>query len=81
MATEKRSFSAKEITDYPPILQAHHVQELMGYSKSKAYQLMRSTPCPTVIDGKRIVVPRDMFWKFIIHEAAKGTVFEGAEGK
>ena len=75
---EKRSFISREIQDYPPILQACHIMELMGYSEGKTYQLMRSKECPTVRDGKRMVVLRDMFWKFILNRAAKGTAFEGA---
>ena len=78
MTDEKRSFVVREIMDYPPILQACHIQELMGYSEGKAYQLMRSKECPTVRDGKRMVVPRDLFWKFIHNKAVKGTAFEGA---
>ena len=78
MSEEKRSFVVREIQDYPPILQACHIQELMGYSEGKAYQVMRSKECPTVRDGKRMVVPRDLFWKFILNRAAVGTAFEGA---
>lgn len=77
MAENARNFGTREIQDYPPILQACHIQELMGYSEGKAYQLMRSKACPTVRNGKRMVVPRDLFWKFIMTEAVRDTGLGG----
>jgi len=68
----------REIQDYPPMLQACHIMEITGFSNGKAYELMRSKACPTVRYGKRMIVPRDMFWQYLTNEAAKGTAFEGA---
>ena len=73
---EKRSFAAREIHEYPPVLQAAHVQEITGFSVGKTYELLRSEDCPTVRRGKRMVVPRDLFWKFLTGEAVKGTQLE-----
>lgn len=69
---------AREIQDYPPMLQARHVMEITGFSNGKTYELMRSQDCPTVRRGKRMIVPRDLFWKFLLNEATRGTAFEGA---
>lgn len=75
---ETRSFVVREIHDYPPILQACHVMEITGFSNGKTYELLRSDDCPTIKRGKRMIVPRDLFWKFLQGEAARGTAFEGA---
>ena len=71
MSEEKRSFIVREIQDYPPILQACHIMEITGFSNGKVYEVMRSKGCPTVKSGKRMIVPRDMFWEFILSEAEK----------
>ena len=75
---EKESTVVREINDYPPILQACHIMEITGFSNGKAYELMRSKGCPTVRHGKRMIVPRDLFWQYLLNEAARNTVFEGA---
>ena len=76
--TERESTIVREIHDYPPILQACHIMEITGFSNGKAYELMRSEGCPTVRHGKRMIVPRDLFWQYLLNEAIKGTALEGA---
>ena len=76
--TERESTVVREIHDYPPTLQACHIMEITGFSNGKTYELMRSKGCPTFRHGKRMVVPRDLFWQYLLNEAAKGTSFEGA---
>lgn len=56
----------KEIEDYPPILQARHIQELLNVCEAVAYQIMHTKGCPTIKMGKRMVVPRDDFWDFLM---------------
>lgn len=56
----------KEMEDYPPILQARHIQELLNVCEAVAYQVMHHADCPTIKMGKRMVVPRDDFWEFIL---------------
>lgn len=77
MSENKRSFIVREIQDYPPVLQACHIQELLGFSNGKTYELLRSKDCPTVKCGKRMVVPRDLFWEWFLNQAKKGTEWGG----
>lgn len=70
---ERRNFGTREIHDYPPVLQACHVQELLGYSERKAYEVLRSKGCPLVRDGKRMTVPRDLFWEWYLSRAREST--------
>ena len=56
----------KEIGEYPPILQARHIQELLNVCETVAYQIMHNEACPTIIIGKRMIVPRDDFWAFLM---------------
>lgn len=56
----------KEIEEYPPILQARHIQELLNVCEAVAYQIMHTKGCPTIKMGKRMVVPRDDFWSFLM---------------
>jgi len=67
----------REIHEYPPMLQACHIKEITGFSNGKTYELMRSEDCPTVRRGKRMIVPRDLFWQFLLNEASRGTELEG----
>lgn len=62
---------AKEIHEYPPILQAKHIGEILGICTATAYDIMHSEGCPTLKLGKRLVVPRDRFWEFIMGQAGK----------
>ena len=67
----------RHIEDYPITLQASHVMEILDVSQGKAYEIMRSNDCPTFRDGSRMLVPRDLFWTFILTRAVKGTRLEG----
>ncbi len=61
----------KEMEDYPPILQARHIQELLNVCEAVAYQVMHHADCPTIKMGKRMVVPRDDFWTFFLNHRGK----------
>lgn len=61
----------KEMGDYPPILQARHIQELLNVCEAVAYQVMHNADCPTIKMGKRMVVPRDDFWEFFMSHRGK----------
>lgn len=67
----ERNYVSKEINEYPPILQAKHIMEITGFSNGKAYELLRSEKCPTVKCGTRMIVPRDLFWQFLLSEATQ----------
>lgn len=49
---ETASARPKEIEEYPPILQARHIQELLNVCEAVAYQIMHIQDCPTPRDGK-----------------------------
>lgn len=55
----------RSTNEYPPVLQAVHVKEMLGISSSKAYQILNSNKCPTIRMGKRMVVMRDSFIRFL----------------
>ena len=53
------------IDQLPFALNASHIAATLGISKSKAYELMRRKDFPTLIIGKRMIVPRDRFIDWI----------------
>lgn len=55
----------KAIEDYPPVLQARHIQEMLSISNGKAYEVLNSKKCPTIRIGKRMVVFKDSFVQFL----------------
>jgi predicted DNA-binding transcriptional regulator AlpA len=55
----------KPIEEYPPVLQAQHVKDILGISEAKAYEVLNSRKCPTIRMGKRMVVIRDSFVEFL----------------
>lgn len=61
----------REIEEFPPILQARHIQEILNVCEAVAYQLMHHQDCPTLKMGKRMVVPRDDFWQFLMSHRGK----------
>ena len=63
-AVEQVTATARKhsIEDYPIVLRAHHIKEIMGVSESKSYDIMRSLKCKPKRFGKIITVPRDEFW-------------------
>jgi len=55
----------KTADDYPPMLQARHVQEFLGVSQAMAYNILNCSTCPTIRFGKRMVVNKDSFLRFL----------------
>ncbi len=53
------------IEQLPFALNANHIAAILGISKSKAYELMRIKDFPTLVIGKRMIVPRDRFFAWI----------------
>ena len=60
-----RDFCDKPIEEYPPVLQAQHVRDILGISEAKAYEVLNSSKCPTIRMGKRMVVLRDSFRNYL----------------
>lgn len=55
----------------PLILDAKNVQNLLGISKGKTYELMNSMDFPTIYLGKRMVVSRDSFLEWLEQDRRK----------
>jgi excisionase family DNA binding protein len=55
----------KEIKDYPPILTAHEICEILKVSKPTAYELMKRNDFPLIEIGKCKRVTRDDFIKWL----------------
>lgn len=49
----------------PLMLNAEDVQAIMNISRAGAYQLMHRADFPTILIGKRMVVPRDKFLEWV----------------
>lgn len=57
----------------PLMLNAEDVQAVMNISRAGAYQLMHREDFPTIIMGKRMVVPRDKFLEWVELHTGYGT--------
>lgn len=58
-----------ERTDYPLMLKAKHIAEIMGCHISSAYEYMRHEGMPTVREGGIVRVHRDLFFERLEKEA------------
>ena len=61
-----RIIEERPIEEYPYMLQAGHVKDILGISEAKAYQVLNSAKCPTIRIGKRMIVRKDSFLDFLI---------------
>lgn len=59
------------VEQLPLVLQAKDIQAILGISKGKTYELMNSRDFPTVFLNKRMVVPRDAFFKWLNQDKRK----------
>jgi predicted DNA-binding transcriptional regulator AlpA len=53
------------VTDYPLILKATHVAEILGIAKSTAYEMMRREDFPVIVIDGISRVPRDKFFEWL----------------
>ncbi|MED0670400.1 helix-turn-helix domain-containing protein [Aneurinibacillus aneurinilyticus] len=61
----------KTVEDYPLVLTAKHICEILSISKPTAYELMKRTDFPTLpIPGRIRRVQRDAFFRWM--EGQKG---------
>jgi len=60
MATDIRSFD-----ELPVMLQANHLKQVLGLSNGKVYQLMHSEGFPTQYFGKRMMVMKSDFIRWL----------------
>ena len=59
------------VDQLPLTLCAEHVAMALGISRAGAYTLLHSKGFPTIKIGKRLVVPRDKFIKWMESQAGK----------
>ena len=59
------------VDQLPLTLCAEHVAMALGISRAGAYTLLHSKGFPTIKIGKRLVVPRDKFIKWMEAQAGK----------
>lgn len=55
----------KSFDDLPLMLDAEDIKNVMNISRAGAYQLMHRVDFPTILIGKRMVVPRDKFLTWV----------------
>ena len=55
----------------PLMLNAEDIQAVMNFSRAMAYQLMHREDFPTIVIGKRMVVPRDKFLEWLEDSVGK----------
>ena len=53
--------TVKDIQALPAVLTMKHIQEVLGLSKPKTYELAHTRGFPVVKFGKALRVPRDAF--------------------
>ena len=57
--------SYKSVDELPLGLNADQVGDILGISRTKAYELVKSEGFPKIQLGKRIVIPKDAFIRWI----------------
>lgn len=55
----------------PITLSANQVAQVLGISRANAYVLLHSKDFPTIRIGKRMIVPKDKFLKWMERQATK----------
>jgi len=55
----------KTVEDYPMILQAQHIQEILGVSKPTAYELMEQQDFPLIRIGRLKRVRKEDFFQWL----------------
>ncbi len=59
----------KDYLDLPLSLTVEEVARVLGISRASAYNLVHRDDFPTVSIGRRLVIPRDLFFGWIEKEA------------
>lgn len=59
-----------EKSNYPLILEVKHIQEILGVSKRRAYEIMDLKGFPLLKLGRNKRVPRDKFFEWLENEAS-----------
>ncbi|MER1957187.1 MAG: helix-turn-helix domain-containing protein [Solibacillus sp.] len=62
----------KSLEDYPVILTAEHIAEILMVSKPTAYELMEQTSFPLIRIGRSKRVLKDKFFNWLSQQQACG---------
>lgn len=62
----------KDIEDYPMILTAVHISEILMISKPTAYELMEQTSFPLIRIGRIKRVRKDEFFNWLTQQQVSG---------
>ncbi len=60
---------SRSIADFPLGLKVDHVMESLNISRATAYKLVKQPGFPSLLVGKRIVIPKDKFLKWVDDQA------------
>lgn len=71
----------RTIEDYPIMLRAEDISEILRISRSETYLLMRQRRFPTLFVGKRMVVPRDRLIAWIEEQLGEDISCQGGQSK
>lgn len=61
----------KSYEELPLMLSVIQVAEVLGISKTSAYELVHSDDFPSITIGKRLIVPKDKFIEWIKKKTEK----------
>lgn len=61
----------KSYEELPLMLSVIQVAEVLGISKTSAYELVHSDSFPSITIGKRLIVPKDKFIEWIKKKTEK----------
>ena len=64
-------YQYKSAEELPPYLSAEHVAAFLGVSRSNVYEVMHSKGFPIVRMGRRMIVAKDKFLKWLEENTAK----------
>lgn len=59
-----------EKNNYPLVLSVRHIQEILGVSKRRAYEIMDVEGFPLIRMGRSKRAPRDKFFEWLEREAS-----------
>lgn len=51
--------------DYPLTLTAYEVADILRVYRDKAYEIIRRPDFPKIRDGRKIIIPRDAFFRWL----------------
>lgn len=61
----------KSIEELPLGLSVPQIGSVLGISRSKAYELVNSENFPKIVIGKRLIVPKDAFLRWMDAQIGK----------